>query len=354
LPDLALAAGFLAIATVSGCDSDAQGRSTKTESQLSPPPASAIVCREPVWDFGTVDSIETPRVDHVFRVENTSKVAVEVEAVTPTCGCIVPKNRPTAIGPDRAAEFPIGVNTAGRPGSFQKSVEIRLLTSPPSSLRLSIEGMIAANSGFYTVPSVVNFGRVKPGEPEKRSVKLMRYDGTPVEVQTTSPAHRALRITNITPLDDFQSVVEIEIELDAGLLPLGPFESRISGRTTDTTFQEIAIPVRAQITDVAPELRSTIVVSQLKPGETVVRPLLRDGARQIHIHELTYDGPDFLEVRLKRSNYDQPVVQVRCSAQSSSEILEKLVRTRLGLTVGSEKETVERSLLVIMADDGSQ
>lgn len=317
--------------TLSGCGSGAEGQT----SVPSPPPPSAIVCRELVWDFGTVDSIETPSVEHVFRIQNTADVPVAVEDVSTTCGCVVPKDHPTEIPAGSIAEFPVKVQTVGRPGPFQKSVEIRLRTSPPSSLRPSIVGIIAANSGFYTVPSIIHFGRVQPGEPKRQSVKLMRYDGTRVEVLEVSPLHPAVRLSKMTPLDDAHSVVELEFELDADTLPPGAFESQVVGRTEHARRESFKIPLRASITDSSPELLDKIIVPQLSPGETAVRPLLRPGGRTIDIRELTYEGPDFLNVELINGDDFEPLLKVQRTDEPSSE---KLVRGRLQVRLGPQKK----------------
>jgi len=52
----------------------------------------------------------------------------------------------------------------------------RCCGSEMQTLHLEVIGAVAANSGLFSVPAVVNFGIVEQGERRERAVKLFRYD----------------------------------------------------------------------------------------------------------------------------------------------------------------------------------
>lgn len=326
-------------ATFSGCMSGNQGHSGDEA-----PPPSAIVCGELTWDFGTITADETPVVEHVFRIQNTSDVSVTVDEVSATCGCVIAEGYPKVIAADSIAEFPVRVQTTGQPGPFQKFVEIRLGTSPKSTFRPSIVGLIATSAGIYTVPLSINFGRVHNAEPQRRSLRLMRYDGAPVDVLKVTPLHSTVQLLEISPIDDSHAILELTFELDAEPLRPGAFESKVVVEAEHDRRRHLEIPLHAFVTDSTPGLLDTIIISGLAPDESVTRPLLRPGGQAVAVHHLTYDGPDFLNVELAHGENGEPLVRVQ---GSSTDSFDTIARGRILLTFGPRRETEEVSLIVL-------
>lgn len=185
---------------------------------LSATDAGPIVCHEPVWNFGTIDPRETPRLTHTFRLQNVSEKPVDIAEVKPTCGCIVPEPSHSIIEPGCTVDFSVTFNTAGRPGRFGKSVTVRFRSAEQAFITLHIEGEITVTPDVYAVPTVVDFGILGEQETKRRTVTLARFDGSPIQFQRVECESEAIQLLLAEPGDVNDSFAVLTITLDSSLL----------------------------------------------------------------------------------------------------------------------------------------
>jgi hypothetical protein len=244
------------------------------ENPSRPEHREPIVCRAATWDFGTVDQTKTREVAHTFRLENTSDQTVQIEKIEPTCGCIVSEDYPKELAPGSTADVAVRVNIVGQPGGFRKFVNVRLLGEPPTGFRLTIVGQVMVSPAFHLVPTVLDFGTLEESEVKTRTVKIARYDGSPVRFVETESESDALSQVQAVSGDKRDSLVELTLSLDSSRLNPGDFQSRVVGQTLHTDYREVTIPVRAKIAG-QPSSFGDIAVRQAGPrhvaGSAAVR-----------------------------------------------------------------------------------
>jgi len=89
-------------------------------------PQPRLVCDQPVFDFGERES--SGELEHEFVIRNAGDIALQINNLRPTCGCLVPKFTDRIIAPGRTASI-TAAGRASKPSSCISNPMIR--TSPP-------------------------------------------------------------------------------------------------------------------------------------------------------------------------------------------------------------------------------
>lgn len=344
----------LALCLSSGCDRSS-GYATSQPSKVVTEAAEAlpVVCREAIWDFGTVDNTKTRERSHRFAVENVSDASVQVEKVESECGCVVASDHPREIPSQAAADFPIVVNLAGPPRPLRKRVTIHLATSPPSQLALTVRGTIDASPTFYSVPGTVDFGTLGTSEKRSRVVKIVRYDTSAVRfVRGVTPSD-AVSLDGSASADDRDSVVELTLSLDASRLRSGGFASFFLVQTDHPTYPEFEVPLKATIAGESSGLVRSIFARKLRPGTSQDLPLTSE-APSADVEAVSYEGPAPVAVELVQDEGDQegaqPTVRIARNTELSQGAASKVVSGHLLVTLSGRDSPVRIPMFVQLTD----
>jgi hypothetical protein len=257
-----------------------------------------IVCREAIWDFGELSQEKPEYLHHRFKLENLSGERVRIEKVMPDCGCVVADKPPTEIGPESMVELPVDVNAAGPPGPFQKVVHVILGTTPVSKLTLTIRGTILPSPALYLAPVKLDFGTFSEDETGTRSVKVARYDGSPMRFQRVESQSEALQVKGVVRGDEMDSFIELTMTLNSSALVAGDFRSSIVVVTEDPGYSEIAIPVLGRIAAKSHGLVGSLFVDRLSIGTFQDKPLAAGSGSPPNVEKIDYEGEGAISVQL--------------------------------------------------------
>jgi Protein of unknown function (DUF1573) len=311
-----------------------------------------VRCREPVWDFGTIDQAKPQHLNHTFKVENVSGETVRVEKVMTDCGCVVADNHPNEIPPRTVAQFTVSVHAAGNPGPFEKQVHVILATSPASRLTLGIRGHIAPSSAFYLVPEKVDFGTLGEGETGTRTVKIARYDGTCMAFLKATPKSAALSVKEVVRGEPGEFFIELTLSLDGSALELGNFAASVVVTTDRAEFREIEVPVVARRVGQMYGLVGSVFVDRLSKGAFQDKPLVAGGGPPPRVEAVRYEGDGPIAAELlaaKDGGIGRTEPAVRVSRKDEPTDL-KVCRGKLVVTLAGRSDPVQVPLSVYLSD----
>jgi hypothetical protein len=103
-------------------------------------PGAVISFDEEVFDFKDIKEDGGP-VSHVFIVKNTGDAPLVITRVLPTCGCTATEFTKEPIAPKGQGTITITYDPQGRPGTFNKTVNV-ISNGKKGSLTLIIRGNV--------------------------------------------------------------------------------------------------------------------------------------------------------------------------------------------------------------------
>ncbi len=322
-------------------------------SDAATPPAPTIVCRDSIWDFGTVDQTKIARVSHTFVLENVTDEVVLVDKVEAGCGCIVASDYPLEIAPHSSAGFPVTLNLVGPPRQLRKRVLVHLATSPRSVRALGVVGVIDASPAFYSAPSAVDFGTLAIGETRSRVVKIARFDASAVMFARGVARSGAVSLKRAASADDRDSVVELTVSLDASRLRAGDFASTVLVQTDRPEHPDFEIPIKARIAGEPDGLVRSIFVRKMRRGTSQNLPIAND-VRSAEVERVSYEGAAPIDVELVLDAAERervgPVVRILRKDDVSRSEMPKVVSGHLLVMVSGRDSRVRIPMFVQLAD----
>jgi hypothetical protein len=100
---------------------------------------TAIKFDEPEHDFGTIKEGDTAR--YVFEFTNVGENPLLIQSAKPSCGCTTPDITKDTIPPGGRGKMTVMYNSNGRPGPFNKSVNV-LANTNPEITEVKIKGSV--------------------------------------------------------------------------------------------------------------------------------------------------------------------------------------------------------------------
>ena len=94
--------------------------------------APKLVCDEPTYKFGELESSET--VEHTFILRNEGDLDLEITRVKPACGCTAANLSEKIIHPGGEAQIRTRLSLRGRRGRQRKSITVE--SNDPKQPRL--------------------------------------------------------------------------------------------------------------------------------------------------------------------------------------------------------------------------
>ena len=149
---------------------------------------AAISFKEDKFDFGKIKEADGP-VSHVFEFTNTGNAPLLLQNVQPTCGCTTPEWSKEPVKPGAKGTIKATFNPAGRPGSFDKPINI---TTNAGSTSIKFSGTVIPKEPtlqeefrhpigdlkFKT--SHAGFGIISPISFKKESLEFVNTGSSPV------------------------------------------------------------------------------------------------------------------------------------------------------------------------------
>lgn len=285
----ALACGAILIAgLLAACSADqaplergllpigASGRPVDPNPPLDPERAREVE-RSNFHDFGRVPLGEI--VSHVFVLENTDRVPVAIQKITPTCGCTTPSVRTQApdgswiqgqmqnpegvlrLAPGARAELELRVDTrAVGKNNIDKHVTVRVITDSLTAPYLVLEAHIIAESPLQATPTTLDFGRIAAGAGGSARVELLPVGATglvPAVIASAPPGISArLEPGETAPRETWVLVAELLPPLQPGaihtrieleLVPRAELGTAGPARPDAPPARRFEVPLHAQI-----------------------------------------------------------------------------------------------------------
>jgi hypothetical protein len=216
---------------------------TSQQKQIKPIRAGGLLCQEPIWDFGSVDSVKNSRLAHEFILVNESQETVTIQKIHSTCGCMVAEDFDKKLLPGKSTKIKVNVQLPPTPQLFHKNLAVQINSGV---LPLDVVGEIAANSSMYCVPAKVNFGIVHQGEIVKRTVQILRYDLSSIEIIKCEGSNAMFGVFD-KKTNDQGNVVFINITLKADKCKAGFYTEYILVQTTNKINSDFCIPITVEI-----------------------------------------------------------------------------------------------------------
>lgn len=165
---------------------------------------TTVTVSETQHDFGTFKE-EDGRQTFDFFVINTGKQPLVIQNVVASCGCTTPEWTKQPIAPGAKGKITAIYDPAGRPGPFNKTLNVYMNTTP-EVIVLIIKGEVKPHfktvEELFTFPAGairfesnhLAFTNVKKTEKKIRVMQLINTSAVPVKVEFDQvPAHLSLK-----------------------------------------------------------------------------------------------------------------------------------------------------------------
>ena len=213
------------------------------EVKQKPVRSGGLRCDEPVWSLGSVDSVKNPRLSHEFVLVNESKETVSIKKVHSSCGCMVADDYDKELSPGGGTKLRVDLQLPTVPQRVRHDLAVQTETG---ILPLEVVGEVAANSALFSVPAVVNFGIVEHGERCERTVRLFRYDFSPIDFVGIDSNSELVTYT-VEKMEDNGFSITLVIAVKADDAHTGYFEDMLEVITSNTGNPSFLLPVRVEL-----------------------------------------------------------------------------------------------------------
>lgn len=230
--------------------------------------APKLVCAEPGYDFGTVDSSVT--VEHTYVLKNEGDLTLEISNVKPSCGCTVANITERSVPPGGETKVTARLALQGRSGQQHKSITVESNDPKQPQFILSLQGNVG--SVVDVRPPSVIFGEVGPNSVVTQFV----------DIAASGPAN--FKLTNVESMSPNFAVQASTLEegrlyrvtiTTQGTLPSGALYGNVRVTTDLPARQTIDIPVSTMVVGALIVAPQEIVLAQQDQPVTryiVIRP----------------------------------------------------------------------------------
>jgi len=292
-----------------------------------PDTARTVMSEEPVWDFGVIDPTGGVDVEHTFVIENRSDQPVSVSEVKTSCGCMVVGEFDQQIAPNGTVNIRIKTAVAGKPGPFQKQVWVVFTDDEKHTpLPLYISGTLLPTPELFSVPEVIDFGKVSAGETKRRTVLLGRYDGSDVDLKSVKSDCPAVESKILDGRNG--PSVKLAVILDGSRFDHEDGEFELRFVTANPSEPELNVSVRAKIANRQDGLRKSLFIADLAVGESKEIVIRSTSPKLPAMSSVSFRGPDGVDVNLIPTDESaQTKIRVSLSsARADAPIIQGTVR----------------------------
>jgi Protein of unknown function (DUF1573) len=302
-----------------------------------------------VWDFGVVDQVQTPKLSHEFQLRNVSQKDVDIREVRSACGCMVAEGYAGHLAPGGSTILTTEVDLPPVPGKFRKKLVVVVEGELPLLLPLDVVGSIAPNGMAYSIPAEIHFGTVEVGETRARTVRVLRYDASPVDIVDVTGSDTGLECSiGSTSSQDGSPVVQVRLSTDS--LSTGDYSGKVTILTKHNQHPKCEVRVSATVTGVDDGLVKSLLLPGMRPGEAREVALTRSdwNTHAPKVVSAEYDGetPLNVELLIDRTESDAPGLRVICPFESASA---GIVQGAIAVTLANGKR-IEIPITVVASE----
>lgn len=156
----------------------------------------------PIWDLGSIGLAELNKpLLHEFVIKNNREVSFDLD-VKKSCGCIM-TDPPSKVAALSSVPLKINFEPPRTPGPFRKDIIVLNPGDKSAAVLLHVTGSVEAESNFFTLPALVNFGAVKTGEIVERNIGLFNYDNQMLEMADFTDSNKLVTCQGEIAIPEF-------------------------------------------------------------------------------------------------------------------------------------------------------
>jgi len=285
---------ILAAALPTATAADAQPPATApAATRPADPNAPVITVDNADHDFGTIWA--GPVLEHVFKITNAGKSALEIKAVRPQCGCTKAGDYPTRLEPGATGDFAFKLQSVTLRGAFAKSITVESNDPVTPQLRLVLKGH--CKQLVEVTPPSANFGNFFGEDVAPVTLKVTNNSDKPAQIAlATQPAEGAFQfdLKETEPGRQWDLVVAPTRPIKAGML--SGMAVLQTGLDNPKELRVAASGRRTERLDVMP---ATLMIAPVNvPAGQPVRAYPRTlwftnhGDKPVTVTEVSVDDPD--------------------------------------------------------------
>ena len=198
--------------------------------------------KAPIFDFGSVK--QGAKITHEFVLENAGNLPLEIQKISPACGCTAAELSNKTIAPGQSEPLKVTFDTDGFHGPKDKTVRI-YSNDPKEPMKvLRIKGIIMRD--ITVIPSRIYFGEVRFAGKNEKILKVILDNPSSVLVKKVTSDSEFINVSHEKLKNNTQHSGNIIVKIKQNA-PIGQLRSRISIKTNSKENPVIVVPVFAKI-----------------------------------------------------------------------------------------------------------
>ncbi len=318
----------------------------------TPPTASAVtgerahaslVFDEYMVNFGPRPISQQRLIEIPFRYRNVSTKEIQVQSLTPSCGCLRPTIDSMTIKPGETGRLLMPIDTLNEaPGPHEYLVKVLYTDTKPRELDLALKVVLPPKT-IDVQPKAMWF--YHSGEqPTPQQVTITDYRSTDFEIRNITSSSTLWAVNQLSDARTIEGSGEIKLEVTLkGDVAPGTHRGVVIVTTDDTKFPYIQIPVGCQAMNQQPATATilaepdTLVLRPTPDGALLASTQLRGpGGNNAATIASVKAAPSFFKAELVTNDQYQTIVQV------SAELTD------------AQRATPQRGVVTIRSKDGAK
>jgi len=206
------------------------------------PSIPQITFQETIYDFGFAGPEQ--KIVHTFKFTNAGSQPLKIEKVSTDCGCTAALVSDKLIPPGGNGEIRAVLETRRFEGKQEKHVMVYSNVPETPETILTIKGTI--KQYLVVVPQGVSFGKIKRGEPLKRSVRLFQLSNDRLILRRIEADNNFYKVTTSRFSEENSQGFDIDITLRPDV-PLGILNDVITLHTNVKKRPRIDVMIWADV-----------------------------------------------------------------------------------------------------------
>ena len=312
-----LAAAILA-ASLAGRIAGGQESVSERPGEYVAPPAGALTCGLPSFDFG--ETYPDRVIAHTFVLKNSGTNVIRIQSVHTGCGCTTTALTTNVLAVGQDTDLVASLDLKGRRGLQQKSIYVESDDPKCPRLRLDLIGTVVVP--VEVLPEGVHFGTLARDGNVEREVQLLARSNVTFQVKDVSSS--SSQFTARVETQEKGKAYRIKIQ-SLGPRPLGTSQAAVQVETDCPVMPSVSIPVAVFV---AGDIVSAPATLMLVQGATNV-------ARTYYVGLYSPAGKAF-----KITKVEPPDEAMKCKAVSVAADRQRLEISVNGPLAGLDGKTL--------------
>lgn len=280
-------------------------RSTEEASANQKP---VIVCDEPVFDFGEVDSSSS--VTHTFVLRNDGNALLTIGKIKPACGCTVANITSKNLAPGETAEISTKLSLKNKVGAQRKTIAVD--SNDPETPKLTLSMVGVSKTEVEMTPRRIYVPNAIQGEANEETITVTSNADSPLTIQNVSTENPSVtaeltseatgktftilvQTTEALPKGQTHGRIRIETNSEKNPLLNVPFQYNVIGELAVAPneialVQQTGVQLSRNIV-VRPGTVKTFKVTEVVPPVDTIETSVRDMAGNGYMIQLKKINP---------------------------------------------------------------